>query len=74
MPKSKRRFIPKVRLTNYKVNRANIQSRLSGILFAQANSKLCFALLTSFPAAQNNLPFYKGGIHSEVVHPFFIHH
>jgi hypothetical protein len=32
---------------------------------------LCFALLTSFCAAQNNLPFYKGGIHSEVVYPFF---
>jgi hypothetical protein len=38
-----------------KVSRNTIQFRLSGILFATANSKLCFELLTSFSAAQNHL-------------------
>jgi hypothetical protein len=46
----------KVNMTDMTVSRANAQSRLSGILFAPANSKLCFALLTSFSAAQNHLP------------------
>jgi hypothetical protein len=39
-----------------KVNRANSQSRPSGILCALAHGKLYFALLTSFSAAQNHLP------------------
>jgi hypothetical protein len=41
---------------NGEVNGANAQSRLSGILCAPAHGKLCFALLTSFSAAQNYLP------------------
>ncbi|MDR1895167.1 MAG: hypothetical protein LBR10_00055 [Prevotellaceae bacterium] len=41
---------------NIKVNEANAQSRLSGISSAPANGKLCFALLTSFYAAQNHAP------------------
>ncbi|MDR0506839.1 MAG: hypothetical protein LBH32_08510 [Dysgonamonadaceae bacterium] len=69
MQKSGYIFNPKVRQANSKVNRANAQSRHSGILFARANGKLCFAQLTSFCAAQNNLPFDKGGMRSEVVHP-----
>jgi hypothetical protein len=55
-----------------KVNRANAQSRHSGILCASAHGKLCFALLTSYPAAPNHLPrcLDAGGrIHSEVVYP-----
>jgi hypothetical protein len=67
----------KVSRANLRVSRANAQSRLSGILFATANSKLCFALLTSFSAAQNHLPRSLeagGGTHSEVVHPFLIYH
>jgi hypothetical protein len=52
----------KVNMVNMKVSRANAQSRLSGILIAHAIGKLCFALLTSFPAAQNHLPFCKGGM------------
>jgi hypothetical protein len=39
-----------------KVNRANAQSRLAGFCYRKGNSKLCFALLTSFSAAQNHLP------------------
>ena len=46
----------KVNRTDMKVSRANAQSRPSGILIAHAIGKLCFALLTSFSAAQNHLP------------------
>jgi len=42
------------------VNSANAQARSGGILFAPANSKLCFELLTSFTAAQNALALYRG--------------
>jgi hypothetical protein len=45
-----------VNLANMKVSGANAQSRPSGILIAHAIGKLCFALLTPFSAAQNNLP------------------
>jgi len=51
------------------INRAIAQSRICGNLFAPANSKLCFALLTSFYAAQNHLPHNRtamGETHSEV--------
>jgi hypothetical protein len=61
---------PKVNQANPEVSRANAQSRFGGILIVLAIGKLCFALLTSFSAVQNNLPFGKGGMHSEVVHPF----
>jgi hypothetical protein len=57
---------------NSKVNRANAQSRPSGILFAPANGKLYFELLISFCAAQNNLPpspKAEGRTHSEVARP-----
>jgi hypothetical protein len=46
----------KVNNANITVNRANTQSRDSGILCALAHGKLYFALLTSFSAAQNHLP------------------
>jgi hypothetical protein len=45
----------KVSRANSTVNKANAQSA-ERILFAQANGKLYFALLTSFSAAQNHLP------------------
>jgi hypothetical protein len=48
----------KVSTANLTVNRANAQSRDSGILCALAHGKLYFALLTSFSAAQNHLPRY----------------
>ena len=47
---------PKVNRANLTVNKANAQSRDSGILCALAHGKLYFALLTSFSAAQNHLP------------------
>ena len=47
---------PKVNRANSTVNKANAQSRPSGILCALAHGKLYFALLTSFSAAQNHLP------------------
>ena len=43
-----------------KVSRANAQSRLSGILCSLEHGKLCFLLLTSFPATQNHLPLTQG--------------
>jgi len=38
------------------VNGANAQSRLSGILFAQANGKLYFEELKIFSVPENHLP------------------
>jgi hypothetical protein len=42
MQKSRQKFTLKIPSANSKVNRAKAQSRPSGILFAQANGKLCF--------------------------------
>ena len=38
------------------INRANAQSRRSGILFAPANGKLCFEYLKTFSVPENHLP------------------
>ena len=38
------------------VNRANTQARLSGILFALANGKLCFVQQTSFLQHKTTCP------------------
>ena len=38
------------------VNRANAQARLSGILFASANGKLCFVLQTTFLQHKTTCP------------------
>jgi hypothetical protein len=59
----------KVNMADIKVSKANAQSRPGGILIAHAIGKLCFALLTPFSAAQNNLPLKRGRMRSEVVHP-----
>ena len=60
---------PKVNKAIPKVNRAKAQSRVSGILSAQADGKLYFERLTSFRAAQNHLP-HKGEVrYSEVMRP-----
>jgi len=56
---------PKSNRTNSKVNRANAQSRLSGILFALANGKLYFECLKIFSVPENHLP-QRGRTHSEV--------
>jgi hypothetical protein len=47
---------PKSIPANIKANRANAQSRLSGILFALANGKLYFEFLKIFPVPENHLP------------------
>jgi hypothetical protein len=47
---------PKISKTNSTVNRANIQSRPSGILCAPAHGKLYFGATGIFPSYQNHLP------------------
>jgi hypothetical protein len=54
--KSQYTFTAKVNFANSKVNNANIQYRHSGILFAQANGKLCFEVLKTFSVPENHLP------------------
>jgi len=46
----------KIGKTNSQVNRANPQSRLSGILCALAHGKLYFEFLKIFSVPENNLP------------------
>jgi hypothetical protein len=54
--KSSRFSYPNNQSLNSKVNRANAQSRPSGILCALAHGKLCFEYLKTFSAPENHLP------------------
>ena len=61
--------IPKVNKAIPKVNRAKAQSRVSGILSAQADGKLYFEFLKRISVPQNHLP-HKGEVrYSEVMRP-----
>ena len=53
MKKTRQIFTLKVGEANSQVNRANAQSRLSGILFALANGKLYFEFLKIFSVPEN---------------------
>ena len=61
--------IPEDDTIRCKVNKAIDKSRLSGILFAPANSKLYFEVLKIISAPQNNLPLKRGGKYSKVAFP-----